>query len=108
MILVLISQYSNIVNVTLDNQSSLINSFTGKKNNKTVFISFSTKSLTAGSWTTLGTLHGVTPLAGVTCVGLISTGAGNTAIVDITTGGVITIYPTVSGTYRGSVTFLCS
>ena len=102
------SQISNIVNVTLDNQSSLINTFVGKKNNKTVFISFNTKSLTAGSWTTLGTLHGVTPLAGVTCVGLISTGAGNTAIVDITTGGVITIYPTVSGAYRGSATFLCS
>lgn len=101
------TQISNFANVTLSNQSSLLNSFTGKRNNKVANIGFDTKTLTAGQWVTLGKLN-VTPIFAQRSFALITTGAGNVAIVNITDGSNLQIYAPVSGAYSGSATFLCT
>ena len=101
------SQISNFANVTLSNQSSLLNSFTGKRNNKVVNIDFDTKTITAGQWVTLGKLD-APPIFSQKSFALITTGAGNAAIINISNGGNLQIYAPVSGTYGGSATFLCT
>lgn len=91
----------------MSNQSSLLNSFTGKRNNKVANINFDTKTLTAGQWVTLGKLD-VTPIFSQKSFALITTGAGNAAIVNISDGSNLQIYAPVSGAYGGSATFLCT
>ena len=103
----IVSQISNFANVTLSNQSSLLNSFTGKRNNKVVNIDFDTKTITAGQWVTLGKLD-APPIFSQKSFALITTGAGNAAIINISNGGNLQIYAPVSGTYGGSATFLCT
>ena len=103
----IVSQISNFANVTLSNQSSLLNSFTGKRNNKVVNIDFDTKTITAGQWVTLGKLD-APPIFSQKSFALITTGAGNAAIINISNGGNLQIYAPVSGTYGGSETFLCT
>ena len=103
----IVSQISNFANVTLSNQSSLLNSFTGKRNNKVVNIDFDTKTITAGQWVTLGKLD-APPIFSQKSFALITTGAGNAAIINISNGGNLQIYEPVSGTYGGSATFLCT
>ena len=102
-----IDKISKTETVTISNLSGYFDSFSGFKRNKIVNFKASTKNnLPASTWITLGTMN-VIPESAQALTGLITSGTGQTAIVNITSDGKLQIFASSAGAYNVSGSFIC-